>query len=152
MSTDLEHIRQFICKQHLLTICASSGAKMCGTGSGMMDMWCANCFYVFDAELMALWLMTETHTRHGALMLENSRVVGTIAPKPKAIALICGVQYRAEAVLLSGDGETLARTRYGKRFPIARTMPAPMWRLDLQEVKMTDNSLGFGTKLHWVCA
>jgi uncharacterized protein YhbP (UPF0306 family) len=104
---------------------------------------------VFDAATMALWLMTEPHTRHGGLMLNNGRVVGTIAPKPKSIALIRGVQYRAEAVLLSGEEAEAARARYCKRFPIARAMKASVWRLDLHEVKMTDNTLGFGKKLHW---
>jgi uncharacterized protein YhbP (UPF0306 family) len=28
-------------------------------------------------------------------------------------------------------------------------MKASVWRLDLHEVKMTDNTLGFGKKLHW---
>ncbi|CAI0852205.1 Uncharacterized protein conserved in bacteria [Serratia quinivorans] len=134
-----QQIAHFLSKQHVLTLCAGNG----------MDMWCANCFYVFDAERMALWLMTETHTRHGELMLQNSRVVGTIAPKPKTIALIRGVQYRAEAVMLSGDEERLARARYCKRFPVAKVMKAPVWQLSLQEVKMTDNTLGFGKKLHW---
>lgn len=69
-----------------------------------------------------------------------------------AIALICGLQYCADAVLLSSDEEVLACTRYGEGFPIARTMAALMWRLDLQEVKRIDSYLAFGTKLHWVCA
>ncbi len=69
-----QQIADFIGKQHVLTLCAGDG----------LDMWCANCFYVFDAAAMALWLMTEPHTRHGWLMLNNGRVVGTIAPKPKA--------------------------------------------------------------------
>lgn len=137
-----QQIAHFLSKQHVLTLCAGNG----------LDMWCANCFYVFDAECMALWLMTETHTRHGELMLLNSRVVGTIAPKPKTIALIRGVQYRAEAVMLSGDEEQHARARYCKRFPIAKVMKAPVWQLSLQEVKMTDNTLGFGKKLHWTRA
>ncbi|CAI2536584.1 YhbP family protein [Serratia ficaria] len=136
---ELEHIRNFIGKQHVLTLCAGNG----------MDMWCANCFYVFDAERMALWLMTEPHTRHGELMLQNAGVVGTIAPKPKTIALIRGVQYRAEAVMLSGEEDAQARARYCRRFPIAKAMKAPVWQLSLQEVKMTDNTLGFGKKLHW---
>ncbi len=104
-----QQIADFIGKQHVLTLCAGDG----------LDMWCANCFYVFDAATMALWLMTEPHTRHGGLMLNNGRVVGTIAPKPKSIALIRGVQYRAEAVLLSGEEAEAARARYCKRFPIA---------------------------------
>ncbi|MER3010853.1 YhbP family protein [Serratia nematodiphila] len=134
-----QQIADFIGKQHVLTLCAGDD----------LDMWCANCFYVFDAATMALWLMTEPHTRHGGLMLNNGQVVGTIAPKPKSIALIRGVQYRAEAVLLSGEEAEAARARYCKRFPIARAMKASVWRLDLHEVKMTDNTLGFGKKLHW---
>ncbi|MNF14966.1 hypothetical protein D3C80_2173750 [compost metagenome] len=54
--------------------------------------------------------------------------------------------------MLSGDEEALARARYCKRFPIAKVMKAPVWQLNLQEVKMTDNTLGFGKKLHWARA
>ncbi|MBB1580321.1 YhbP family protein [Serratia sp. OS31] len=139
MTDEHQPIVHFLSKQHVLTLCAGNG----------MDMWCANCFYVFDAERMALWVMTETHTRHGELMLQNAGVVGTIAPKPKTIALIRGIQYRAQATMLNGEQEALARARYCKRFPIAKMMKAPVWQLDLQEVKMTDNTLGFGKKLHW---
>ncbi|WP_279029437.1 YhbP family protein [Gibbsiella quercinecans] len=139
MSEDLSLIARFLNKQHVLTLCAGNGA----------DMWCANCFYVFDAERMALWLMTEPHTCHGELMQQQPRVVGTIAPQPKTIALIRGVQYRGDIARLSGEEEALARARYCKRFPIAKVMKAPIWQLTLQEVKMTDNTLGFGKKLHW---
>jgi uncharacterized protein YhbP (UPF0306 family) len=137
---DQQHIIRFLNKQHVLTLCAGNGA----------EMWCANCFYVFDAERMALWLMTEPHTQHGGLMQQNSTVVGTIAPQPKSIALIKGVQYRGEIALLQGDDDRLARERYCQRFPVAKAMKAPIWQLTLQEVKMTDNTLGFGKKLHWV--
>lgn len=137
---DQQPIIRFLSKQHVLTLCAGNG----------VEMWCANCFYVFDAERMALWLMTEPHTQHGKLMQQNSRVVGTIAPQPKSIALIKGVQYRGDIALLVGDDERLARERYCKRFPVAKVMKAPIWQLTLQEVKMTDNRLGFGKKLYWV--
>ncbi len=87
-SEDRLHIIRFLSKQHVLTLCAGDGTAM----------WCANCFYVFDAERMALWLMTEPHTRHGELMQRNNRVVGTIAPQPKTIALIKGVQYAGKSL------------------------------------------------------
>ncbi|BFO07919.1 YhbP family protein [Serratia rubidaea] len=138
-SEQQQHIIRFLSKQHVLTLCAGNG----------LDMWCANCFYVFDAERMALWLMTEPHTRHGQLMQQHAEVVGTIAPKPRSIALIKGVQYRATARILSGDEEQQARARYCRRFPVAKAMPATLWQLSLQEVKMTDNALGFGKKMYW---
>lgn len=137
---DRLHIIRFLSKQHVLTLCAGNG----------LEMWCANCFYVFDAERMALWLMTEPHTRHGGLMQQNSRVVGTIAPQPKTVALIKGVQYAGEITLLAGEEDQLARARYCKRFPVAKVMKAPVWQIALQEVKMTDNTLGFGKKLYWL--
>jgi uncharacterized protein YhbP (UPF0306 family) len=28
-------------------------------------------------------------------------------------------------------------------------LPAPVWEIRLDEVKFTDNTLGFGKKMHW---
>ncbi|MBJ4294868.1 hypothetical protein JGE43_18630, partial [Salmonella enterica subsp. enterica serovar Typhimurium] len=36
------------------------------------------------------------------------------------------------------------------RFPVARVLPAPVWEIRLDEIKFTDNTLGFGKKLHWL--
>lgn len=136
---DLSIITRFLRRQHVLTLCAGSG----------MDMWCANCFYVFDEAPMALYLMTEKHTRHGELMQINPQVVGTIATAPRTVALIKGIQYRGEITPLQGEAEQAARQRYCCRFPVAKIASAPLWQLTLLEIKMTNNTLGFGKKLHW---
>ncbi|HEN3568346.1 TPA: YhbP family protein [Yersinia enterocolitica] len=136
---DLISITRFLRQQHVLTLCAGSG----------MDMWCANCFYVFDEAKMALYLMTEKHTRHGELMLINPQVVGTIATQPRTVALIKGIQYRGEITELKDDAEHLARQHYCRRFPVAKVACAPLWQLNLLEIKMTNNTLGFGKKLYW---
>lgn len=139
MAEDLTAICRFLTKQHVLTLCAGNG----------IDMWCANCFYVFDESSMALWLLTSPGTRHGSLIQQNPAVAGTIAPQPKSIALIKGVQYRGQIQCLAGEAEHQARHHYYQRFPMARVMSSPIWQLTLEEVKMTDNTLGFGKKLHW---
>ncbi|BAE73467.1 hypothetical protein SGGMMB4_00489 [Sodalis glossinidius str. 'morsitans'] len=139
MDDQLEAICLFINKQHVLTLCAGN----------MDDLWCANCFYVFHPPAMALWLLTSTQTRHGELMRQNARVAGTIAPHPKTVVLIKGVQYRGVITCLEGEAERQARGHYYHRFPLAKAMPYPLWQLDLLEVKMTDNTLGFGKKLRW---
>ncbi|CNK71462.1 Uncharacterized protein conserved in bacteria [Yersinia frederiksenii] len=136
---DLSIITRFLRRQHVLTLCAGSG----------MDMWCANCFYVFDEAPMALYLMTEKHTRHGELMQINPQVVGTIATASRTVALIKGIQYRGEITPLQGEAEQAARQRYCRRFPVAKIASAPLWQLTLLEIKMTNNTLGFGKKLHW---
>ncbi|SUB31469.1 Uncharacterized protein conserved in bacteria [Yersinia pseudotuberculosis] len=136
---DVLLINRFLRQQHVLTLCAGSG----------MDMWCASCFYVFDENQMALFLMTEKHTRHSELMLINPQVAGTVATQSRTIALIKGIQYRGDISLLSGDAEQAARNRYCRRFPVAKVSSASLWQLNLLEIKMTNNALGFGKKLHW---
>ncbi len=66
------------------------------------------------------------------------------------MALIRGVQFKGEIRLLSGDEADEKRALYVKRFPVARMLSAPVWELRLDELKFTDNTLGFGKKLHWL--
>jgi hypothetical protein len=35
---------------------------------------------------------------------------------------------------------------------VAAALKAPVWEIRLDELKFTDNTLGFGTKLHWLRA
>lgn len=137
---DMDTICHFLNQQHVLTLCAGNG----------LDMWCANCFYVFDQSLMTLNLMTEKHTRHGELMQSNNQIVGTVATQPIEVALIKGIQYRGEIFLLSGVAEKTARQHYCQRFPVARNASTPVWKLCLLEIKMTNNLQGFAKKLLWV--
>lgn len=137
--SDHSHLIRYLKKQHALSLCASNGD----------DLWCANCFYVFDETRMAFWLMTEPDTRHGSLMLANPRVAGTVNGQPKTVLLIKGVQYRGHIQQLTEEQEEAARRAYQKRFPIARKVKAPLWEITLEEVKMTDNALGFGKKIVW---
>lgn len=137
--SDHSHLIRYLKKQHVLSLCASSND----------DLWCANCFYVFDETRMAFWLMTEPDTRHATLMLANPRVAGTVNGQPKSVLLIKGVQYRGRIQQLHDDQEEQARRVYQKRFPIARKVQAPLWEIALDELKMTDNALGFGKKIVW---
>ncbi|WP_426575763.1 YhbP family protein [Xenorhabdus stockiae] len=132
-------ISQYITNQHVFTLCTSSP----------QDLWCASCFYLFDAEKMVLWFMTEADTRHGKIMQENAIVAGTIAEQTHNISQIKGIQFRGEVVALTGKDETIARAAYCHQFPVAITAKTPIWQLNLNEIKMVDNSLGFGKKLYW---
>lgn len=133
----LSVITRYLKKQHVLTLCSGN------------PVWCANCFYLFNAEKVAFWLMTETTTRHGAQMREDPQVAGTVSGQPKSVLLIKGVQYAGRIALLENEEEQVARKAYIKRFPIAAKVSAPLWEIKLDELKMTDNALGFGKKLTW---
>ncbi|MGV7962692.1 YhbP family protein [Photorhabdus tasmaniensis] len=132
-------IRQYLARQHVFTLCTTTEN----------DIWCASCFYVFDAEKIAFWFMTESHTRHGEMMQINSQVAGTVAGQIRNIAQIKGIQFKGSVICLAGEEDKAARARYCRRFPVAMAAKTPVWQLDLSEIKMTDNSLGFGKKICW---
>ncbi|ACS87340.1 YhbP family protein [Musicola paradisiaca] len=132
-------ISRYLKKLHVLTLCVSDNSAL----------WCANCFYVFDEAQVAFFLMTEIETRHANIMLRQPRVAGTVNGQPKSVLLVRGVQFVGEISRLTGEEETSARNRYNARFPVARSISAPIWKLSLDEIKMTDNALGFGKKHVW---
>ncbi|PKH25859.1 hypothetical protein CIG19_04895 [Enterobacterales bacterium CwR94] len=135
--SDREAIARYLKKQHVLTLaCQAQG-----------EIWCASCYYVFDAQRQVFWLMSDPATRHGELMLAQAQVAGTVSGQPKSVALIRGVQFAGTACLLEDDA--VARAAYLKRFPFAAKQAAPLWEIRVDRLKMTDNTLGFGSKLHW---
>ena len=136
----LNIIGKWLKKQHVLTYCAGAGESL----------WCANAFYIYDENDVAFYFLSDPATRHGQLTGPHAMTAGTINGQPKTVALIRGLQFRGEIRLLNEEEAAYPRECYNKRFPIARAMPAPMWTIELDELKMTDNTLGFGKKLHWV--
>lgn len=136
----LNIIGKWLRKQHVLTYCAGAGESL----------WCANAFYIFDEQAVAFYFLSDTTTRHGQLVGQRAMTAGTINGQPRNVALIRGVQFRGEICLLSEEEAAGPRERYNKRFPVARKMPAPVWMIRLDELKLTDNTLGFGKKISWV--
>ncbi|XBS70471.1 YhbP family protein [Acerihabitans sp. KWT182] len=141
MKTDsqLKSIVTYLKKQHVLTLCVGDARSL----------WCANCFYAFDEGEMCLYMLTDHGTRHGALLGEYSHVAGTISDQTITVSLIKGAQFSGEMTVLDGAEADEARKRYTARFPLAKVAATPVWRLRLDEVKLTNNKLGFGTKLSW---
>ncbi|MCX8958514.1 YhbP family protein [Erwinia psidii] len=133
----LEAISRYLQKQHVLSVC------------GGEPVWCANCYYIFDPQTVIFWIMTEQNTRHGAQFSRHPQVAGTVNGQPKSIMLIKGVQYSGRITLLEGQAQVQARRAYIKRFPVAIKSAAPLWQIQLDELKMTDNTLGFGKKITW---
>ncbi|EJF5337409.1 YhbP family protein [Salmonella enterica] len=132
----LTAIGRWLAKQHVVTWCVHHEG----------ELWCANAFYLFDAQNVALYLLTDDKTRHAQMSGACAPVAGTVNGQPKTVARIRGVQFKGEIRRLEGE-ESKA---YLRRFPVARVLPAPVWEIRLDEIKFTDNTLGFGKKLHWL--
>jgi uncharacterized protein YhbP (UPF0306 family) len=110
------------------------------------DAWSANLFYACDDEQKRLYVMTAATTRHGALMLANSQVTGTISDQTHDIARLKGLQYAGVATIANTD-ETIGI--YQQQYPIAKQHQETLWMITFTALKLTDNSAGFGTKYLW---
>lgn len=111
--------------------------------------WSANCFYALDELSQSLIFISHGNAKHAQLLEQTSTVSGTISAQTKNVAHIQGVQYTGKTGAPEGEAYRAAHEVYYKRFPFARFVRAKLWLLELDFVKYTDNSLGFGKKLVW---
>lgn len=140
MSRCDERISTFINEHNVLTLC---------TGSDK-GVWTAHCFYVFDEENMRLIFTTDPEgTRHGQEMSANGNVAIGIVLETTMVGKVQGVQIEAKSIQPEDDEYKMAKKMYTKRYPISNVAKLHIWTADIIRLKMTDNRLGFGKKLHW---
>ena len=113
------------------------------------QMWSTICFYAFEPETNSLILRTNIDTRHGQLMQKNPQVTGTIIHESTTVAKLQGIQFTGMIAELKNEEKQTALNHYYARFPYSRVMKSATWRIQLTEVKFTDNTLGFGKKTLW---
>lgn len=144
-----ERILQFIGRHRVMTLAAASTAG---------DLWCCNLFYAYIAPGTqfpggALVFTSPAHTLHATYMTENPSVAGSIVLESKVVGKLQGLQLKG-TVMRADENPALgeqAKKVYLKRFPFAALILSDLWVLALSRLKYTDNTLGFGTKLHWPC-
>lgn len=132
-----EQIEKFLIENKVFTMATSINEKP----------YCASCFYAFDKDNKALIFSSDRETKHIEDVLENPVVAGTINIAVNAVSEIRGIQFTGELKL--DANETVLAEKYYKRFPFAKERLAPIWCVQLNWIKMTDNTLGFGTKVLW---
>lgn len=130
-----EKIRKFIAKHHLLSL-ATFGESL----------WCCSAFYAFDKETAVFIIASDEQTLHIQNAKMNRRVAGTIAQETKVVGKIQGIQFTGT---ISAVEDKREKAFYLKRFPYAVAMNPTLWKIELDVIKMTDNTLGFGKKLIW---
>lgn len=130
----IEKIERFIDEHHLLSL-ATKGERL----------WCCSMFYAYDPKTVSFIVASDETTEHMNNVAQNIHVAGTVALETKTVGKIQGIQF-------AGVMEACADTRkslYFDAFPYARVMNPTLWVIRLDEVKMTDNTLGFGKKVTW---
>lgn len=123
------------------------------------DLWCCNLFYAYMPASAALpdfpggaFVFTSPETtRHAAMFAGHPAVAGSVVLESKVVGRLQGLQL--QGVVHRADTSTgllaAAKGAYLKRFPFAAVMLSDLWVLEVTRLKYTDNTLGFGTKLHW---
>lgn len=130
----IEKIERFIDEHHLLSL-ATMGERL----------WCCSMFYAYDPERISFIVASEETTEHMRNVASDLNVAGTVALETKTVGKIQGIQF----IGVMSKAETKAYDLYFGAFPYARIMNPTLWRIRLDEVKMTDNTLGFGKKITW---
>ena len=136
-----ECIIQFIKKQTCASIC-------CVDKNG--SPYCFSCFYAFNSDEGLLYFKSSSSARHSEIISENPCIAGTILPDRLNKLMIKGIQF--EGIVLPGldPMSKNAATFFYKQHPMALAMPGEIWIIQINSVKFTDNSLGFGKKISWV--
>jgi len=136
-----KRILSLIREHHIFTLAVTRG----------FQPWCATCFYVYDEERNLFIFTSEDDTRHirDAIETGNFLTAGAIALETRMVGKIRGIQFAG--IMHRPEGETLkiAKKFYLEKFPIARFSTLSLWGITPNMIKMTDNRLGFGTKLIW---
>lgn len=115
--------------------------------------WTASCYYAFDADSGRFIVASDPATRHLQEALSEPRVAWAIHLETRIVGKIRGLQATGRLAVLEGTDLEAARTLYLRTFPVARMMPRlDLWALEPDTLKLTDNRLGFGTKLTWTRA
>jgi uncharacterized protein YhbP (UPF0306 family) len=112
--------------------------------------YCTPCFYAFDREGKYLIFKSGIGTRHVTELLLQPLVAGSILPKTLSLGKVKGIQFSGRSLPLREiEGYDRLKKLYYKQFPIALPMAGQLWVIELDDIKMTDNTLGIGNKLRW---
>jgi uncharacterized protein YhbP (UPF0306 family) len=137
-----QHFTDFIGEHHILTMAVSRDNQP----------WCATCYYAYEPEQNLFILTSDPETRHIRDLAEtnNFRIAGAIALETRIVGKIRGLQFTGSIWQPTGPDLKKAKSRYLRRFPVARLMPVlHLWYLSPDMLKLTDNRLGFGKKHYW---
>jgi hypothetical protein len=128
-------------KHHIFTLATSCDNRP----------WCCSCFYVYHEESNRIIFTSEKNTRHIIEGTSLPQVSGAVALETRIIGKIQGIQFAGILAELTGEDYTFAFKQYLRRFPYSAPFinDTALWAIKPFYLKMTDNRLGFGTKLIW---
>lgn len=107
-----------------------------------------NCFYVFDDKNYLLFFKSSLNTHHSRLISNNPNISGCILPDKLNFLSLKGIQFTG-SILKNYPDNINPELFYHKKLPLALSKPGHVWFIQLEMVKMSDNTNIFGKKLKW---
>lgn len=127
-------------KQKVATIC-------CLDDEG--KPYCFSCFYAYDPDKKLLYFKSSHNSNHASYLELSPNVAGTIQQDKLNVLAIQGIQFTGLVYEADEEASSVAKHIYHKKYPFALAMAGEIWIIEPKQIKMTDNSLGFGKKLLW---
>lgn len=135
-----ELIIKFIEKQTCASVCCVDDQNR---------PWCFSCFYALDDKSGFLLFKSSPGSFHVDILERNPKVAGTILPDKLNKLLIKGVQFSGSVISRNDPLVSHTQQIYHKRHPVALAIKGEIYCIRLDQIKFTDNSLGFGKKIIW---
>lgn len=133
-----QEIVKFIQKHHVMTLAVTDDGRP----------YCASCFFIFYHAGPELVFLSDKGTWHGQKLLQNCHAAANIHLETREINRIQGVQITGKVFELSNEDQ-IQRTLYHKSFPEARNVNSTLWKMQIDFIKMSDNTVSFGFKRIW---
>lgn len=111
--------------------------------------WCFSCFYIFNEAEGVLYFKSHDDALHSSILQKNPLVAGSVLPDKLNKLQIKGIQFTGKILNELHPLDAKAFGYYHKKNPQALAIAGKVWTLQLEHIKMTDNTLGFGKKISW---
>lgn len=135
-----KNIIDFLHKNKVATVCFINKLN---------QPYCINCFYCFIENNIILIFKSSPGALHDAYIITNNYCSGTIIADQIDISNLKGVQFTGKLLDQKEIYNKKLHFCYLQTFPLSIYVPGYLWGVQIEYIKFTDNSLGFGNKTLW---
>lgn len=135
-----KNITEFLSKNKVATVCFNDKQN---------KPYCINCFYCFIEKEAILIFKSSYGTTHDEYIKQNNPLAGTIIADQLDVTQLKGIQFTGILLDQHQINDKKLSLSYLKTFPLSIAMPGYLWAVQLEYIKYTDNTLGFGNKTIW---
>ncbi|MBE0499170.1 MAG: pyridoxamine 5'-phosphate oxidase family protein [Campylobacterales bacterium] len=119
---------------------------LCLATSYKESLSCCSLFYLFIPEEACVLFASDEKTEHMQHISHHPQVACAIHNETKEVAQIRGIQIKGAVSAASEEEEH----SYIEAYPYAKKLKNKgIWKLEISELKYTDNTQGFGKKERW---